>query len=92
MKTHNQRREWMEDHGWYQIEMPSPHDVRGIGKSVRFEEQAGHLRGLWMAISTGVSLLDGPRDEAMTFQELQKWIEGREEQKKPLANQKTLFE
>lgn len=82
----------MEAHGWYQHELPSPHDVRGIGKSVRFEEQAGHMRGLWMAISTGVALLDGPRDEAMTWAELQRWIEGGAEPvKKSLAGQKSLF-
>ncbi len=90
MRTHGQRREWMEANCWYQIEMPAPHDVRGIGKSVRFEEQSGALRGLWMAISTGVSLLDGPRDEAMTFEQLQSWIQGTDA-KKPLQGQRSLF-
>lgn len=39
---------------------------------------------------TGVSLLDGPRDEAMTFEQLQAWIDG-SDAKKPLLGQRSLF-
>ena len=74
------------------MELPAVQSITGIGNSVRFEEQASPHRGLWMAISTGVALLDGPRDEAMTWQDLQRWIEGGSEPvKKSLAGQRSLF-
>ena len=93
MKTHSSRRIWMESKGWLQISAPfRTVDIKGLGNCARFEEQAEPQRGLWMAISTGVSLLDGPRDEAMKFGELQRWIEGSEDQaKKPLQGQRSLF-
>jgi hypothetical protein len=92
VNTHNQRRQWLESHGWTVVELPAVQNIKGIGLSVRFEEQASPHRGLWMAISTGVALLDGPRDEAMTWADLQRWIEGGSEPvKKSLAGQKSLF-
>lgn len=92
MTTHNQRRQWLESHGWQQIIMPNAHNVQGIGNSHRFEEQSEPHRGLWLGIFTGVALLDGPRDEAMTWKELTEWIEGKSpEAKKPLAGQRSLF-
>lgn len=91
MKTHGERRTWMESHGWRQASAPfRTVDIKGLGNCARFEEQNEPQRGLWMAISTGVSLLDGPRDEAMTFEQLQAWIDGTEA-KKPLQGQKSLF-
>ena len=92
MRTHSQRLSWLEGRGWKAFDLTAPQQIKGIGLSVRFEEQAEPQRGLWMAISTGVSLLDGPRDEAMTFDELQRWIEGSEDQaKKHLQGQRSLF-
>jgi hypothetical protein len=81
----------MEAHGWYQESAPfRPVDIKGLGSCARFEEQAEPQRGLWMAISTGVSMLDGPRSEGMTFGDLQRWIDGTGE-KKPLQGQRNLF-
>jgi len=87
--THSKRRAWLEAHGWIQHDLPSPHNVRGIGQSVRFEEHGEPLRGLWIALSTGVSLLDGPRDEAMTWEQLVEWVEGKPAG--PIPGQKLLF-
>ncbi len=92
MNTHSQRLKWLESHGWKVFDLTRPQQITGIGLSARFEETAAPHRGLWLAISTGVALLDGPRDEGMTWQQLVDWIDGKEpEVKKPLAGQRSLF-
>jgi hypothetical protein len=91
MKTHNQRREWMEEHGWVQEQLPTPCRIKEFGDAYWFEELGEPRRSLWLCVSDGRALLHGAGSQAMMWAELQNWIERREEQKKPLANQKTLF-
>ena len=91
MNTHNQRRQWMESHGWLQEQLSTPCKIKDLGESYWFEEVNEPRRSLWLGVSDGWAVLHGAGSQAMTWTELQNWIENKAEVKKPLQGQKSLF-
>jgi len=87
--THRQRLAWLSEHGFVAEDRGIVHATLGTCSLVTGERQ-GDAESLWLAARDGSALVHTSSLPAMTWEELQVWIEAKPEAKKSLAAQRNL--
>jgi hypothetical protein len=88
--SHKQRLAWLSEHGFSAEDRGIVHGTLGTCSLVTGQRQ-GETEEFWLAARDGCALVHTSSIPAMTWEELQAWIEERLEVKKCLAAQRNLF-
>ncbi len=89
--THSRRLNWLTQHDFH-AETRSC-DIPELGLCVWVDGVKGERAvSMWLSARDGSAIIHGVNDPALTWEQLQDWIENKQpEKKKPLAAQRNLF-
>ncbi len=88
--SHNQRLYWLKTLG-FQAETRSC-NLPELGTCVWVDGIKGERSvSLWLSARDGSAVIHGVNEPALTWEQLQDWVTGKTEAKKPLPAQRNLF-